>query len=256
MPIPLLGQAPKIRRMSRHPTHTHRLMQRQREPELMDQPELDASQHRHALAGLARVNRWSRSAAIFWPALERLARSRAPQTLRVLDLACGGGDVTVALARRFAAAGLPVELTGVDRSATALEVARKRANQAGVTVEFRTLDVLADPLPEGFDACICSLFLHHLDEADAVRLMSRMAESTPQLVLVNDLVRSRVGYGLAVLATRLLTRSHVVHVDGPLSVAAAFTPSEAMQLAEQAGWHGVTLSRHWPCRFLLTWKRP
>jgi hypothetical protein len=60
---------------------------------------------------------------------------------------------------------------------------------------------------------------------------------------------------LACAGTRLLSRSPVVHVDGPRSVAAAFTPAEALDLAQRAGLTGATVVRRWPCRFLLTWRR-
>lgn len=237
------------------------LKTRHLEPELMDQPGLDAAAHRHALAGLARVNWWSRSAAIFWPALTTLGnRSSADaaqqsRPVRVLDLACGGGDVTVALAQRALKSGLKIEFTGLDISETALEVSRERARQAGVVIDFQQHDVLQSPLPEGFDAIICSLFLHHLAESDAIALLGRMAAAARQVVLVNDLIRSRSGYWLAVLGTKLLTRSHIVHVDGPLSVAGAFTIGEVRDMAKQAGLSEPTIRRHWPWRFLMTWSR-
>ena len=229
--------------------------QRHREPELMDQPGLDEQVHDQALRGLARINRFSRSAAILWPSLRALAREQSGRPLRVLDVACGGGDVTVALARKARQERLAVQMAGCDRSDTALEIARRHAVHANEPVEFFPHDVLAQPLPARFDAIICSLFLHHLDETDAVAVLRSMSQATSQVVLINDLVRNRRGYLLAVLGTRLLSRSPIVHVDGPLSVAGAFTPAEALQLCDQAGLMGATISRRWPQRFLLTWRR-
>lgn len=233
------------------------LATRRREPELMDQPGLDEHQHRQALKGLARINRWSRSAAIFWPSLRRAAlkAQSSGSELRVLDLACGGGDVTVALGLRAQRSGLPVKLTGADISSTALDVAREQAVRIGASVEFMQLNILDEPLPQDFDAVICSLFLHHLDDVDAVQVMKKMAAATRQLVLINDLIRSRVGYAAAMFGTQLLTRSHVVHVDGPLSVAGAFTVSEAKAMADAAGLQGARIDTHWPWRFLLSWSR-
>ena len=76
-----------------------------------------------------------------------------------------------------------------------------------------------------------------------------------RMVLVNDLVRSSAGYALARAATRILTNSHVVHVDGPRSVESAFTSREALALAKGAGLIDVGVVPKWPCRFLLTWLR-
>lgn len=230
------------------------IAKRNRQPELMDQPGLDAAEHDRALRGLARVNWFSRSAAIFWPTLRQLAREQHGTPLRVLDVACGGGDVTVALVQRARREGITLQMAGCDFSDTALAIARSHAEQAQAVIEFFRHDVLAEPLPARFDAVICSLFLHHLDEAEAVNVLRSMSQAG-RAVLVNDLVRSRRGYLLAVVGTRLLSRSRIVHVDGPMSVEGAFTPSEALQLCEQAGMYGTTVSRHWPQRFLLTWRR-
>src|SRR5262249_61298949 len=83
---------------------------------------------------------------------------------------------------------------------------------------FSACDVLREPLPAGYDAVVCSLFLHHLSAEQAVGLLRRMAAAAGRLVLVNDLARGRAGYLLAYLGTRLLTRSPGVHFDGPRSV--------------------------------------
>ena len=228
------------------------LANRHRQPELMDEPTLDAAEHTRALTGLARVNWWSRSTSIVRPALRLLATEfSAEQPMRLLDVACGGGDVTVAIARWARRAGLPVRVSACDISPTALDISRCRAEAAGESIEFFQYDLLQTALPGEFDVVMCSLFLHHLDEPDAVRVLRSMSGAAARAVLVNDLIRSRRGYWLAMLGTRLLTRSRIVHTDGPLSVAGAFTTNEALQLCEQAGLSEVTISRHWPQRFLL-----
>lgn len=234
-----------------------RLAERHRQPELMDEPTLNAAEHAQALTGLARVNWWSRSSAIVRPALRRLVADCSPERpLRLLDVACGGGDVTVAVAQWTRREGLPVRVSACDISPTALDISRRRAAMTGESIEFFQHDLLRNPLPTEFDVVMCSLFLHHLDEPDAVRILRSMADAAARAILVNDLIRSRGGYWLAMLGPRLLTRSRIVHVDGPLSVAGAFTPPEALGLCEQAGLHGATISRHWPQRFLLTWSQP
>src|SRR5262249_6469171 len=95
----------------------------------------------------------------------------------------------------------------------------------------------------------------HLDETDAIALLGRMAAAARRLMLVDDLVRSRWGYLLALVGCRLLSGSRIVHVDGPRSVAAAFTPGEALSIAERAGLSQARLICHWPQRFLLSGAR-
>lgn len=229
---------------------------RNRQPEMMDDPEIDARSHGSALNGLRRVNALSLSSAVLWPSIRRLARE-VQRPIRLLDVACGGGDVTCALARRARRERIDLFVQGCDRSAFAVERSREYAARTGVPhVEFSRADVFADALPDGFDVITCSLFLHHLDEAQAVHLLRTMAGATRSLVLVNDLRRTTWGYWLAWAGGRVLTRSRVVHVDGPRSVAAAFTPAEARDLADRAGLIGSRVTLHWPQRFLLSWRRP
>ena len=46
---------------------------------------------------------------------------------------------------------------------------------AALSVRFFTLDALSEEIPSGFDVIVSSLFLHHLDELEAVGLLERMA---------------------------------------------------------------------------------
>jgi 2-polyprenyl-3-methyl-5-hydroxy-6-metoxy-1,4-benzoquinol methylase len=138
----------------------------------------------------------------------------------------------------------------------AIQFASQRANELNADVSFQAIDVLNDALPSRFDVLTCSLFLHHLDESDALRLLRKMGRAAERMVLVNDLARSPIGYVLAWAGTRLLSRSPIVHFDGPVSVEGAFTPSEALALAERAGLHGATVRRRWPFRYVLRWSKP
>jgi 2-polyprenyl-3-methyl-5-hydroxy-6-metoxy-1,4-benzoquinol methylase len=232
------------------------LRQRHRRPEIMDQPDLNAVQHVGALRALARINYLSHSAGILWTNLAELARTMAPRAPRVLDVATGGGDIPIRLWRRARRAGLDLHLEGCDISPVALEHARGRAAVAGAPIRVFEYDALSGPTLTGYDAIMCSLFLHHQDEAQAIALLRRMADMASRLVLVNDLERGWLGWLAAQLGSRVLTTSHVVHVDGPRSVEGAFTRAEALALAERAGLNGARVSRRWPVRWLLTWRRP
>jgi 2-polyprenyl-3-methyl-5-hydroxy-6-metoxy-1,4-benzoquinol methylase len=231
------------------------LAQRHKQPEIMDYPGLEIIQHQKALRGLARINWISASNAILWKPIHRLALEKSDRPIRVLDLATGGGDVPIRLDRRARRAGVSITFAGADVSPTAIDFARQQARQNNARVDFFQLDALNTPLPTDYDVITCSLFLHHLETDQAVDLLRRMGQAARLMVLINDLIRSRLGYVLAYLGTRVLTRSDIVRYDGPQSVRAAFTIPEAQQLAEQAGLQSAAISRHWPFRFLLRWRR-
>ena len=229
----------------------------------MDQPGLDPAEHERALAGLRRINAVSRCSASLFAPIRELAAGHPGQPLRVLDLACGGGDTAIDLALMAARSGLALNVEGCDLNPEAVRIAAANAARRGATVRFFQADALADPWPQGpgaanpdgYDVVLCSLFLHHLDDGDAERLLALMARRARRLVLVNDLIRSPLGYALAWAGTRLLSRSPVVHTDGPLSVRGAFRLAEVAAMAERAGLAGAELRRCWPERYLLHWSR-
>lgn len=71
------------------------------------------------------------------------AAGLVPARALVLDLGCGAGAEAVWLARRGH------RVVGVDSSAPALEIARRRADEAGVKVDFRRASVFDLPLEDG-----------------------------------------------------------------------------------------------------------
>ncbi len=186
-----------------------------------------------------------------------LARTanHAGRPLHVLDVATGSGDLPLAMAHRARGLGLDIRWSVCDVSAHALDVAKDRAEQAGFAFAAHRLDATADELPTT-DVSICSLFVHHLDQPQVVGVLRGMKQASTMALGVADLDRSRLGYLLAWIASRALTRSPVVHVDALLSVRAGFRPVDVMRMAMDAGLDGATLDRAWPARWRLWWTAP
>jgi 2-polyprenyl-3-methyl-5-hydroxy-6-metoxy-1,4-benzoquinol methylase len=232
------------------------LSQREVVPELMDAADLDAAVHAEALEGLRRLNQASRAAAIIARPIKALARRQALATLSVLDVACGGGDVPVEVARRLRVAGVQVELTLSDRSTTALGQAQKLATKADVRARGARGEA-PHGLPEGtFDVVTNSLFLHHLERQEVVATLAAMAKRARWMVVVSDLRRSAMGLAVAWIACRVFGGNAIVRHDGTASVRAAWTMEELSAMAREAGLDGARLRRCWPWRMLLVWEKP
>jgi hypothetical protein len=224
---------------------------RDRVPEWMDDPALPVRQHDHALRGLARLNAISRSHRLLWPRLRTLAR-RSEGPLQVLDVASGAADLPVRLDRVARNVGVRLRWILTDRSPHALAHALGRARQAGLDCRAVQVDAVREPLPRA-DVVINSLFLHHFDQEDVVRILRGMREAARQAVGVTDLRRTSLALGLVWLGSRLVTRSPVVHHDATASVRAAHEPGEVRNLTERAGMTGACVEVVDPVRWRLWW---
>lgn len=223
------------------------LSRRRLEPETMDDPNLEPGLHALALKGLARLNAVSGIHRSVWRELEPMF---AEGTRDVVDVAAGSGDLVAELAQR---AGDAVRFKATDVSERACAAVRDRAGREGLEIQALRMDALREGVP-ACDVAMCHLFLHHLTEGEIVSLLRSMRDSARVGVVITDLRRTRTGYALAWLASRVLTRSCVVHRDALLSVRAALNEEELGGLAEQAGMSNASVRRFWPERMMLVWR--
>ena len=136
-------------------------------------------------------------------------------------------------------------------SSRAIEIAKLKAKNAGVDIEYFVLNCMTEEVPRSFDVITTSLFTHHLDPAEVMRLIQAMQKHANKMFLINDLERSEFSYLGVWLATRLVTTSRVVQYDGPVSVRAAFTTDEFRKMAKSAGAKNISVESRFPCRLLL-----
>jgi 2-polyprenyl-3-methyl-5-hydroxy-6-metoxy-1,4-benzoquinol methylase len=223
--------------------------------EIMDSPNLDQAEHLRALEGLRRINRASGTAQAIARPLAKILRRENIRRCSMLDVACGGGDVPIEVAMLLKQMGVEADVTLWDRSAVAVEKATELAKRAGATHQGRVGDAVAGLPEQAFDVVTNSLFLHHLTGEEVVAVLRNMRKAARRAVVISDLRRSIGGYVLAWVGCRVLSRSRVVHFDGPVSVRAAWTVGELEAMAREAGMEGVRVERAWPWRMMLVWER-
>lgn len=224
-------------------------------PEKMDDPNLDMREHQLALRGLRRINQLCKPDRPIADAIIECAQRLQLQSVRVLDLGCGSGDISNRVAQRISSS-VHVELVGWDMSETAVQTAQQNASASKnsrwkISFERRNVFEKQNLGTEAFDFVFCSLFLHHFADSQIVALIDVMKRLSTRAVLIDDLCRSYWGWFMAYLGCRLLSRSSVVHFDGPQSVRAALTQQEAQAIADSCGFQRVSIRKHWPERFLM-----
>jgi SAM-dependent methyltransferase len=136
------------------------------------------------------------------------ARPRA-MPLRVLVAGGGTGDATVMLAQQMRRAGQAGEVTHLDRSAAAVEIARARIATRGLTARFVVMSLLDLPAAPGglgpFDYIDCVGVLHHLpDPAAGLRALLSVLAPGGGIGLMVYAPHGRTGVYMMQDALRLL----------------------------------------------------
>jgi SAM-dependent methyltransferase len=204
-------------------------------PERMDDPATPDEVYARCLADLSAVNRvtLTHRPTIAW--LGHMAQSPGlGRPIRILDVACGAGDLLRAIHRWAAQLGLPVLLEGIDLNPRSAVVSRQ-LTPSGMLVHYRTGDVfefVPDPLP---DLIVTSQFTHHLTDDQIVHLLRWLDAHAIHGWHIADLHRHPVAYwGFGLLAT--IARWHpIVRGDGMISVARGFTRADWERLLHKAG---------------------
>lgn len=199
---------------------------RVREPylvELMDDPECDESALRRTYAGFRVLNPivagWRRT-------YRRLIRPllSATEERTLLDVGCGGGDVTRSLARWAARDGLRLRVTGIDPDPRAYAYAQGLRPVAGVSFRRAWLHEVED----SFDFVISNHVLHHLD--DVASFCDQSSSHARVLSVHSDLARSRAAYAAFSVLSAPFFPGSFIRADGLTSLRRSYTVPELRDL--------------------------
>ncbi|MFN2301208.1 MAG: bifunctional 2-polyprenyl-6-hydroxyphenol methylase/3-demethylubiquinol 3-O-methyltransferase UbiG [Gammaproteobacteria bacterium] len=127
------------------------------------------------------------------------ARCELPGT-RVLDIGCGGGLLSEALAERGAV------VTGIDASERAVEVAKLHLLESGLTVayECETAEAHAAKHPGAYDLVTCLELLEHVPEPASVVAACAALVRPGGAICFSTLNRTPAAWALGVVAAEYI----------------------------------------------------
>jgi hypothetical protein len=231
---------------------------RRDEEELMDLPSTPRVEFVQALHDIQWVNTNLGGSSALLEEFIRLIPSGFQGTLSVLDLGTGSADIPRALVDWTRSLPeeqrIQLQITAVDVHPVAVEISKQLcAYYPEVTV--MQADALTLEYPnQSFDIVINSMFMHHLQQDEAVRLLREMARLCRIGFIVNDLERHPVAW-LGIKALCFLTgKGRIFKNDAPLSVLRGFTCSDLALLRQQAQLPAMRIRRRKPYRWLLSWQ--
>lgn len=134
--------------------------------------------------------------------LEYVAARTPLRGARMLDVGCGGGLLSEALAARGA------QVTAIDLAPDLLQVARLHGLETGVAVDYRlsSVEALATEQPGAFDAITCMELLEHVpDPASVVGACAALLRPGGRLFL-STLNRTPAAFALAIVGAEYVMR--------------------------------------------------
>lgn len=169
--------------------------------------------------------------------------------MTISDWGCGGGDSLRAMAKWAFKQRLTLSFVGIDATGSAIDYAQRRSRRYP-EISYVLADVFSDELAERrFDVIISSLFTHHFQEEEWIRLIKRMYASATHAVVINDLHRHWLAYHSIGVLTRLLSRSEMVKHDSKVSVLRGFVRQELESLLDKAGIERYSIKWKWAFRW-------
>lgn len=103
----------------------------------------------------------------------------------VLDLGCGSGENVIVLVQRGA------QVIGIDISPDLIDLAKRRAQEAGIVADLRVRSAYDTGLPDhSVDVIFCIALIHHLDILRVQREMARILREGGYIVLKEPILFS------------------------------------------------------------------
>lgn len=218
-------------------------------PELLDDDLGSADEIRDSLLDLRGINRNFGGFASVGRLIESVAQRYQTNSLALLDVAGGTGDVVSNLVQQLAGK-VQLRAAILDRALTHMNGTREKFSRVAG-------DALQLPFASAsFDVVSCNLFLHHLEPEQIVAFFNQALRVARLAVVVSDIRRSRFHW-IAAHIGKLIYRSRLTRHDAPVSIRRAYTIAEVHSLAQKSKASSFRIEPHYFQRFgLILWKEP
>lgn len=249
--------------MLKAPLNVGKFGQRSSRKEIMDNLNGAGPDWQQALRELKVINKLLGGNSLTIKGIEHFIRQAGPgangqyiqQKLHIADIGCGGGDMMLVIARWARHHKIQLRLLGVDANPHIIEYARKNT-AAYPEIEYLRSDIFSESFKaREFDIVSCTLFTHHFTDEQLVRLLASLNSQVRLGVVVNDLHRHPLAYYSIKAITRLISRSHMVKHDAPVSVLRAFSRKDWESILQRAGIRRFSLRWRWAFRWMLLLER-
>jgi SAM-dependent methyltransferase len=216
--------------------------------ELLDDPAADPATVAQSLRNIARANHWFGGAAAVRFGLGRtLGRIHPGQTLSLLDLGTGLGDLPCVAKAWGAKRGIRIIPIGLELNRAAAALAR--GSGLAIALGCAGTPPIRD---KSVDVVLVSQLAHHLSPDSVIHLFRTCDRLARHAVIIADLRRHALAAPSFWCGARLLGFDAVTLADGVTSIRRGFSRRELLDLMAHAGVQGEVDQRR-GFRLVATW---
>ncbi|MFT5103495.1 MAG: 2-polyprenyl-3-methyl-5-hydroxy-6-metoxy-1,4-benzoquinol methylase [Candidatus Latescibacterota bacterium] len=171
------------------------------------------------------------------------------ETITIIDIGCGDGEILRKCAGLGEKLGLQFELIGLDANVHILNTAREKSKGYS-NIQYQTVNILSDNVAiPAHDIALCTLFLHHFPNDMIIRLLQRLMQESKAGVVINDLERNKLAFSLFKLFSFVFLRTKIAKHDGLVSIARSFRRNELQQFSEKISNTNSQIRWKWAFRY-------
>lgn len=221
---------------------------RSTEEEIMDDLDMSGDALISSLDQLAVINKWLGGNKLTIDGLQVLLKGQSKeQTISIVDLGCGNGDMLRRVADFGRKQGYQFQLLGIDANQATIDYGQQLSKDYP-EISYRKENVLAQTFEQHtYDIAMCTLFLHHFEDAVALQLVQTLVKNARIGVLINDLHRHKLAYYLFKLIT-IGINNKMTREDGLTSVLKAFKRQDFQRFSEAINYKS-TITWRWAFRY-------
>ena len=223
---------------------------RSTESEIMDDFLLKGTELKEALDKIASINQLLGGNKLTLQGIKLLVSAiEKNKEITIIDVGCGNGDMLRCIADYGLKNNYNFKLIGIDANEFtinhAIDLSKKYNN-----ISFRTLDIFDTSFNEvTYDIALCTLTLHHFNEADILYLLQVFINNSKVGFVINDLHRSKIAYRLFQLVCAVFKLNKMSRQDGLTSILRGFNKKELINFAQQLNIKKYTINWKWAFRY-------
>ena len=223
---------------------------RSNDTEIMDDFSMKGDLLRDTLDKLGKINKWLGGNQITINGIKDLLKTQSKnKTYTIIDLGCGHGDMLRIAADFGRKNGYKLKLIGIDANQDTIDY----ANELSVDyseISYVNEDIFSEAfLTRKYDIVLSTLFLHHFTNDEIITLLTNLCRSAKLGVVINDLQRSELAYGLFKFLG-LFISNHMIRQDGLTSILRAFKRKDLELLSKKLK---VKSQIRWKWAFRYQW---